>query len=187
MGILAQEQSPDRDIPRWERSPDRDPAGDRDLEIALMEQQPARRAHCCSQSDRGGREAARSLLPRQRGPSDLDGDFCLHMPQPPHRWRQLHPNTGDLIWCNGRRESSTSKLGRGAELTDQMMINTPNGSPVHLLQELQKDLAEEVTRVFRLGGQWYFSTRDGDIGPFRTREQAKHEALIHESILRPAP
>jgi hypothetical protein len=71
-------------------------------------------------------------------------------------------------------------------LTDQMMINVPDGSPARAPQELRRDPAEEVTRVFRLGGQWYFSTRDGDIGPFRTREQAKHEAFIHESILNPA-
>jgi hypothetical protein len=37
-------------------------------------------------------------------------------------------------------------------------------------------------RIFRLGGQWYFSSRDGDIGPFRTREQARHEATVHHAV-----
>jgi hypothetical protein len=39
-------------------------------------------------------------------------------------------------------------------------------------------------RIFRLGGQWYFSTRDGDIGPFRTREQARREAGAHQTVSR---
>jgi ATP-dependent RNA circularization protein (DNA/RNA ligase family) len=41
-----------------------------------------------------------------------------------------------------------------------------------------------AARVFRLGGEWYFATRDGDIGPFRTREQAKREAEAHQIILK---
>ena len=67
-----------------------------------------------------------------------------------------------------------------------MTIDIPDGAPGRLRPELQKDLAEAVARVFRLGGQWYFSTREGDIGPFRTREQAKREAFVHDSVLNPA-
>jgi len=45
-------------------------------------------------------------------------------------------------------------------------------------------VADSAERVFRLGGQWYFSTRDGDIGPFRTREQAKREAHAHQVVIK---
>jgi hypothetical protein len=31
-------------------------------------------------------------------------------------------------------------------------------------------------RFFQINGQWYFSAREGDIGPFRSREQARLEA-----------
>ena len=30
-------------------------------------------------------------------------------------------------------------------------------------------------RLFRYQGQWYFQTREGDRGPFNTREEAKLE------------
>ena len=30
-------------------------------------------------------------------------------------------------------------------------------------------------RVFSMNGQWYFTAREGDIGPFRTRENALKE------------
>ena len=30
-------------------------------------------------------------------------------------------------------------------------------------------------RVFSMNGQWYFTAREGDIGPFRTRESALSE------------
>ena len=30
-------------------------------------------------------------------------------------------------------------------------------------------------RVFSMNGQWYFTAREGDIGPFRTRETALSE------------
>lgn len=30
-------------------------------------------------------------------------------------------------------------------------------------------------RLFAMNGQWYFSAREGDIGPFRTREGALRE------------
>ena len=54
-------------------------------------------------------------------------------------------------------------------------------------KELGKELTESAARVFRLGGQWYFSTREGDIGPFRTREQAKREAQARRTVLKPRP
>jgi len=72
-------------------------------------------------------------------------------------------------------------------LTDQITIDTPDGVSGPLRPELQKELLDAVARVFRLGGQWYFSTREGDIGPFRTREQAKREAFVHDSVLNPGP
>ncbi len=31
-------------------------------------------------------------------------------------------------------------------------------------------------RFFQINGQWYFSAREGDIGPFRSRGQAVREA-----------
>jgi hypothetical protein len=52
-------------------------------------------------------------------------------------------------------------------------------------RDLRSGHADSSARVFRLGGQWYFSTRDGDIGPFRTREQAKREAVAHDAVLNP--
>jgi hypothetical protein len=30
-------------------------------------------------------------------------------------------------------------------------------------------------RVFAMNGQWYFTAREGDVGPFRTRERALDE------------
>lgn len=30
-------------------------------------------------------------------------------------------------------------------------------------------------RVFAMNGQWYFTAREGDVGPFRTRERALEE------------
>lgn len=31
-------------------------------------------------------------------------------------------------------------------------------------------------RFFQVNGRWYFSAREGEIGPFRSREQARREA-----------
>ncbi len=31
-------------------------------------------------------------------------------------------------------------------------------------------------RFFQVNGRWYFAAREGDIGPFRTRDQARREA-----------
>jgi hypothetical protein len=37
------------------------------------------------------------------------------------------------------------------------------------------------TRVFNLNGSWYFATREGDQGPFVTRDRAEVEALRYTS------
>ena len=34
-------------------------------------------------------------------------------------------------------------------------------------------------RFFQINGQWYFSAREGEIGPFRNREQARLEARAY--------
>lgn len=34
-------------------------------------------------------------------------------------------------------------------------------------------------RIFQANGQWYFAAREGDIGPFRTRDQARREAQAY--------
>jgi hypothetical protein len=34
-------------------------------------------------------------------------------------------------------------------------------------------------RFFQANGQWYFAAREGDIGPFRSREQARREAAAY--------
>lgn len=34
-------------------------------------------------------------------------------------------------------------------------------------------------RFFQVNGQWFFSAREGEIGPFRTREQARREAMAY--------
>jgi hypothetical protein len=43
----------------------------------------------------------------------------------------------------------------------------------------QNDAFRAIDRFFEDNGQWYFSAREGDIGPFRTREQAQREAVAH--------
>ena len=65
-------------------------------------------------------------------------------------------------------------------------MDVPDGESGTELRDPSKAPADSAARIFRLGGEWYFSTRDGDIGPFRTREQAKREAFAHHSVLRPA-
>jgi len=32
-------------------------------------------------------------------------------------------------------------------------------------------------RIFSLNGQWFFATREGEVGPFRSREVATKEAM----------
>lgn len=34
-------------------------------------------------------------------------------------------------------------------------------------------------RFFQVNGRWYFAAREGDIGPFRTRDQAHREAAAY--------
>jgi Domain of unknown function (DUF6316) len=70
-------------------------------------------------------------------------------------------------------------------LTDRFTIDVPSSVSGTLSRGLRKDPTDSASRIFRLGGEWYFSTRDGDIGPFRTREQAKREAYVHHSVLKP--
>ena len=63
-------------------------------------------------------------------------------------------------------------------MTDSFTIDTPDtlsGMP-------RSSPVDMRARIFRLGGQWYFSSRGGDIGPFRTREQARHEATVHQAV-----
>ena len=71
-------------------------------------------------------------------------------------------------------------------MADRFTIDAPDGEAGTELRDPRQALADSAAHIFRLGGEWYFSTREGDIGPFRTREQAKREALAHHSVLRPA-
>jgi hypothetical protein len=43
----------------------------------------------------------------------------------------------------------------------------------------QNNVFRAIDRFFQANGQWYFSAREGDIGPFRTREQAQREAVAY--------
>lgn len=43
----------------------------------------------------------------------------------------------------------------------------------------QKSFFRSVDRFFQVNGQWYFSAREGDIGPFRSRDQALSEATAY--------
>jgi hypothetical protein len=52
-----------------------------------------------------------------------------------------------------------------------MRKNDPN--------DLKKNFFRTGDRFFQANGQWFFSAREGDIGPFRTREQANREALAY--------
>lgn len=52
-----------------------------------------------------------------------------------------------------------------------MRKNDPTG--------LKKRLFRSNDRFFQANGHWYFSAREGDIGPFRTREQARAEACAY--------
>lgn len=40
----------------------------------------------------------------------------------------------------------------------------------------KKSFFRTMDRFFQVNGQWYFSAREGDIGPFRSRQQALREA-----------
>lgn len=86
------------------------------------------------------------------------------------------------IWCNAHREPGNFVPGHGVTLTDRFGIEPPACEAGNARENLSKELTGSAARVFRLGGEWYFSTREGDIGPFCTREQARREALIHRSV-----
>lgn len=45
--------------------------------------------------------------------------------------------------------------------------------------DLKKRFFRSNDRFFQINGQWYFSAREGEIGPFRTREQARREAQAY--------
>lgn len=55
------------------------------------------------------------------------------------------------------------------------------------LAEMRKNDPNDVTksffrtndRFFQANGRWYFSAREGEIGPFRTRDQARREAMAY--------
>jgi hypothetical protein len=55
--------------------------------------------------------------------------------------------------------------------------------------DIRKNDSDDVTRsyfrtndrFFQANGHWYFSAREGDIGPFRTRDQARREAKAYIS------
>jgi len=70
-------------------------------------------------------------------------------------------------------------------LADRFTIDVSGGESASELRDRSKAPTDSAAHIFRLGGEWYFSTRDGDIGPFRTREQAKREAYAHRSVLKP--
>jgi len=69
-------------------------------------------------------------------------------------------------------------------LSDRDPFHRPGAKPGIDSNPVGSRVIDVAARVFRLGGQWYFSTRDGDIGPFRTREQAKREAEAHHIVLK---
>lgn len=52
-----------------------------------------------------------------------------------------------------------------------MRKNDPN--------DLTKSFFRTNDRFFQVNGQWFFSAREGEIGPFRTREQARREAMAY--------
>ena len=62
-------------------------------------------------------------------------------------------------------------------LTDRITLESSGAKP----GGGHTEAPDADARIFRLAGQWYFSTRDGDIGPFRTREQARREAGAHQT------
>lgn len=52
-----------------------------------------------------------------------------------------------------------------------MRKNDPN--------DLTRSFFRTNDRFFQVNGQWYFSAREGEIGPFRNREQARREAMAY--------
>lgn len=45
--------------------------------------------------------------------------------------------------------------------------------------DLTKRFFRSHDRFFQINGQWYFSAREGEIGPFRTLQQAHDEARAY--------
>ena len=43
-------------------------------------------------------------------------------------------------------------------------------------EDTKKRYFRSQERLFSMNGQWYFTTREGEIGPFRTREGALQES-----------
>lgn len=43
----------------------------------------------------------------------------------------------------------------------------------------KKSFFRSNDRFFQINGQWYFSAREGDIGPFRNRDQARREVQAY--------
>jgi len=60
--------------------------------------------------------------------------------------------------------------GYQGEVTE-MRKNDPN--------DLTKSFFRTHDRFFQVNGQWFFSAREGEIGPFRTRDQARREAVAY--------
>jgi hypothetical protein len=46
-------------------------------------------------------------------------------------------------------------------------------------KDLTKSFFRTNDRFFQVNGKWYFSAREGEIGPFRTRDQARREAIAY--------
>ena len=69
-------------------------------------------------------------------------------------------------------------------MTDRKNTELPGSVSGKAKRSARPGSSEPAARVFRLGGQWYFATRDGDIGPFHTREQAAREADAHRAVLK---
>jgi hypothetical protein len=51
----------------------------------------------------------------------------------------------------------------------------------------EKKVFRTVDRFFQANGHWYFSAREGDIGPFRSRERAREEAQAYIRARTEAP
>ncbi|MEQ8857257.1 MAG: DUF6316 family protein [Pseudomonadales bacterium] len=46
-------------------------------------------------------------------------------------------------------------------------------------RDLTRSFFRTNDRFFQVNGRWYFSAREGEIGPFRTRDQARREAMAY--------
>lgn len=45
--------------------------------------------------------------------------------------------------------------------------------------DLTRSFFRTNDRFFQVNGKWFFSAREGEIGPFRTRDQARREAMAY--------